>query len=66
MCNLSEGIEKRDISIGKAEERIDSKLESIRNLMDSCNWSDEQAMTALKISEGDWSKYISLLQKGPH
>lgn len=66
MCNLSEGIEKRGISIGKAEERIDSKLESIRNLMDSCNWSDEQAMTALKIPEGDWSKYISLLQKGPH
>jgi len=38
----------------KAENvRLNSLLESIKNLMESMKWSAEQAMTALKISDTD-------------
>lgn len=70
MCNLSEGIERRGEergeARGKAKERLALTLKSIRNLMDSCSWSAEQAMAALKIPEKDRPTYIALLQKGPH
>ncbi len=38
----------------KAESaRLNSLLESIKNLMDSMKWSAEQAMVAMKVSEAD-------------
>ena len=38
----------------KAENaRLDSLLESIKNLMESLKWSAEQAMVALKVSDAD-------------
>ena len=33
--------------------RLNSLLESIKNLMDSMKWSAEQAMVAMKVSEAD-------------
>ena len=33
--------------------RLDSLVESIKNLMDSMKWSAEQAMSAMKVSEAD-------------
>ena len=33
--------------------RLNSLLESIKNLMESMKWSAEQAMTAMKLSEAD-------------
>ena len=33
--------------------RLNSLLESIKNLMDSMKWSAEQAMTAMKVSDAD-------------
>ena len=37
------------------------KIEAIKNLMDSCEWTIEQAMKALKIPEADYPKYIAML-----
>ncbi len=33
--------------------RLNSLLESIKNLMESMKWSAEQAMSAMKVSEAD-------------
>ncbi|MCM1040412.1 MAG: hypothetical protein NC434_13930 [Ruminococcus sp.] len=57
---MSEAVEKYAKSYAeqyaekKAEiVRLDSLLESIKNLMESMKWSAEQAMTAMKISDSD-------------
>lgn len=71
MCNLSQGIENRGIAKGLAKGRAEGRIEgraegmiaSLHNLMDSMNWTIEQAMTALKISEEDRQKYQELLSK---
>ncbi|MDY3909596.1 MAG: hypothetical protein SOZ48_07700 [Eubacterium sp.] len=55
MCNLSKGIEDRGIEKGI--------LSSIKNLMESMNWSPEQAMDALKLSADERGKYISALRQ---
>ena len=41
--------------------RLNSLLETIKNLMDSMKWSAEQAMTAMKIPEADKLKYAAKL-----
>lgn len=41
--------------------KIEAKIEAIKNLMDSCEWTIEQAMKALKIPEADYPKYIAML-----
>ncbi len=70
MSNLGDVIEQRGIArgikIARAKRRTAFLLEDIRNLMDSCSWSAEQAMAALKIPESDRPIYAALLQKGPH
>lgn len=43
------------------DERQKTILENIRNLMDSCSWSAEQAMKALKIAEKERSFYREIL-----
>ena len=67
MCNLSEGVENRGIAKGRAEGRVEGRaeglMESLHNLMDSMNWTIEQAMSALKISDEDRQKYQELLGK---
>ena len=41
--------------------KFEAKIEAIKNLMDSCEWTIEQAMKALKIPEADYPKYIAML-----
>ena len=49
----------------EAEEkgRVEGVLAAIRNLMDSMDWSVEQAMEALRVAESDRPRYTELLQK---
>ena len=51
-----EGIRK-----GRSEGRREGKAEAIRNLMESMSMTAEQAMKALKIPEGEFGKYMTLL-----
>lgn len=48
---------------GKAEGKTEGLLAAIRNLMDSMDWSVEQAMEALRVAEPDRPRYTELLQK---
>ena len=67
MCNLSQGVENRGIEKGMAKGMAKGEakgvLDSLHNLMDSMNWTIEQAMAALKISDEDRQKYQELLSK---
>ena len=58
LCNLSKGVEENGIKKGIKE----GILTSIQNLMESMNWTAEQAMEALKIPEAEWSQYESRLK----
>ncbi len=51
MCNLSKGIEEKGI------------LVSIQNLMESMDWTAEQAMKALRIPETEQAMYANNLRK---
>jgi hypothetical protein len=59
MCNLSKGIEEKGIKEGIKE----GILSSIQNLMESMDWSAEQAMAALKIPESEQIQYVYGLKK---
>ena len=48
---------------GKEEGKAEGVLAAIRNLMDSMDWSVEQAMEALRVAEPDRPRYAELLQK---
>ena len=65
MCNLSKGVAEKAMKQGmeKGMEMgiTEALLASIRNLMDSMNWSAEQAMSVLKVAEGEQAKYLTLL-----
>lgn len=41
--------------------RLNSLLESIKNLMESMKWSAEQAMSAMKVSEADRDMFLKEL-----
>lgn len=58
MCNLSQTVEAKGIEKGIEKGRIEGILSSIRSLMDSMDWTIEQAMDALKVPEGERSKYM--------
>lgn len=70
MCNLSDGIERQGIEIGKeigegiGEERgtKKTKLQDIQNLMKNLKFSMEQAMAALEVPEADREKYAAMLK----
>ena len=47
---------------GEERGRKEERLQSIRNLMESMNWTAEKAMNALKIPIIEQKKYIALLQ----
>lgn len=53
MCELLDKYEAKGITNGRVE---DSK-----NLMETMQWSAEQAMLALKISDADKKKYLARL-----
>lgn len=55
MCNLSKGVEEKGIQKGI--------LLSIRNLMETMGWLEEQAMEGLKIPEEEKRKYLDELKK---
>ena len=57
MFNLSKGIEEKGIQKGIEQ----GTLSSIKNLMESMDWSLEQAMDALKLSTEEREKYLSSL-----
>ena len=57
MCNYSKGVLERGIEQG-IERGIEQVIDnSIRNLMDSMNWTEDQAMEALKIPEQQRNQY---------
>ena len=66
MGSLSQGVEQRGIQKGiqKGIQRGIKKgiLESIQALMDTMNWSVQDAMDALKIKEQDRPEYMELLK----
>ncbi|MEE1362881.1 MAG: hypothetical protein U0K23_09910 [Selenomonadaceae bacterium] len=49
------------IERNRAEAAEKATEKAIRNLMDSCKWTIEQAMAALKIPESDYPKYMAML-----
>ena len=55
MCNLSKGIEEKGMEKGI--------LVSIQNLMESMDWTAEQAMKALRIPETEQAMYADNLRK---
>ncbi len=63
MCNLSKGVEERDILIGLEQGRLESILFSIKNLMDSMDWTAEQAMWALKLLNPSKRHILNALSK---
>lgn len=62
LCNLSKNVEEKGIRKGRKEGRKEGILTSIQNLMESMNWTAEQAMEALKVPETEWSQYASRLK----
>jgi flagellar biosynthesis/type III secretory pathway protein FliH len=68
MCNLSEGVRdegieiglERGLEIGRAEGREEKAL-LIKNLMETMNWSLQQAINALKIPEADRAYYANAI-----
>ncbi len=70
MCNLSEGVLEQGIEIGLEQGKIEGKREgiingivmSLKNLMESMNWSAGQAMDALKIPKEERERYGRLLR----
>ena len=63
MCNLSKGIEEKGIKEGINEGIKEGSLSSIQNLMESMDWSAEQAMAALKIPDSEQVQYVNGLKK---
>ena len=55
MCNLSKGVEERGV--------IEGVLSSIKNLMETMEWSEEQAMEALKGPETERTDYAELKRR---
>lgn len=59
MCNLSKGVEEKGIEKGIEK----GLLSSIMNLMETMNWTTEQAMDALKIPLDSRKQYIEDVKK---
>lgn len=66
MCNLSKGVEERGLQKGLQrgiQKGIQTAtFQAIQSLMESMQFSIEQAMTALKIPEEEKPKYISMFK----
>ena len=55
MCNFSKGILEKGME--------NANISTIKNLMKNMNWSIEQAMSAIGLSEKDKIHYISIIDK---
>ena len=62
LCNLSKDVEEKGIKKGIKRGIKEGILTSIQNLMESMNWSAEQAMIALKVPEAEWTQYENRLK----
>lgn len=63
MCNLSKGIEEIGIREGKREGKKEGILFSIQSLMETMNFTMEEAMNALKISKTEQEQYTKKLKQ---
>ena len=61
MCEVLDRIENKGRLDGLREGRLDGRLTDIKNLMDSVNWTAEQAMDALKIPKEERASYLERL-----
>lgn len=59
MCNLSQSVFEQGVEEGE----IRGRVTSILSLMDSFNFSPEQAMRALKIPKEEYQTYTGLVKK---
>ncbi len=59
MCNVAQAMVDKGVKQGMEK----SVLNSIRNLMESMKLSAEQAMSALRVSEDEYSKYAEMLKQ---
>ena len=63
MCTALEKLKEDGKMEGLQEGKREGLVSSIRNLMESMDWTADQAMNALKIPEEDQEKYRMLLKK---
>lgn len=63
MSNLGQGIAEENLKKGRTEGRSETWMDAIRGLMETLNFSIDQAMSALKVPESDRPKYRELLSK---
>ncbi len=67
MCNLSKGVMEKSwakgMEKGMEKGRADGIMSAIKGLMETMNWSLEQAMAALKVPEAERQKYMELLKQ---
>lgn len=74
MCNLSEGIEKRGISIGEArgeargeaKERDSITVKHVQALMRKSGLTVDAAMDILDVPKADRPRYAEIIKKGIH
>ena len=59
MCNYGDFVERRGIEKGIEK----GLLSSIKNLMETMEWTAEQAMNALKIEKMQQNKYLKMLEE---
>ena len=45
----------------RAEGAFQATISSIRNLMETMNWTAQQAMQALKIPASEYDKYLAMI-----
>ena len=63
MCNLSKGVMEKSWKKGMEEGIEKGILSSIESLMETMGWTLDQAMTALKVPEGERQIYQDLLKE---
>ena len=69
MCDIMEQYREEGIAEGMAkgmakgmEKGMEKGMyDAIKSLMESCKWTAEQAMEALKIPKSDFAKYMAML-----
>ena len=63
MCNLSQGIRDRGRAEGIAEGIESTHISVIKQMMKNLNFTAEQAMSAIGLSEKDKIHYMSIINK---
>ena len=63
MCNLSKGVWEKGMEAGQKEGAAQTMLNSIQDLMETMDFTVEQAMAALKVPDADRPKYLERLSE---